>query len=118
MSDRRTDYQRLRRATMWSVAGGALLPWVGLFWTATAPGPPPPWQLVVAGVSAVAFTVVYWRAARITVTGTHARTEVVITGVLALVIFIMTREPEFAGAMAALAWGRSPVCTSPGSPPR
>ncbi|MEV4060939.1 sensor histidine kinase [Nonomuraea dietziae] len=105
MSDRRTDYQRLRRATMWSVAGGALLPWVGLFWTATAPGPPPPWQLVVAGVSAAAFTVVYWRAARITVTGTHARTEVVITGVLALVIFTMTREPEFAGAMAALAWG-------------
>ncbi|MEV2269012.1 sensor histidine kinase [Nonomuraea africana] len=104
MSDSRTEYERLRRATKWSVAGGALLPWVGLFWTATAPGPPPPWQLVVAAVAAAVFTVVYWRAASLTVAGTHARTEVIVTGVLALLIFVMTREPEFAGVMTALGW--------------
>ncbi|MFE3453219.1 sensor histidine kinase [Nonomuraea sp. NPDC059194] len=104
MTDISTDYERLRRATLWTVAGGVVLPWLSLPAAVTNRVQPAVWQLVAAAIVVIAFTFFYVRGARIMVQGEYARREVIITGVLAALSFVLLREQFVAGAMAVVAW--------------
>ncbi|MET9342824.1 histidine kinase [Nonomuraea sp. NPDC003804] len=104
MTDISTDYQRLRRATLWSVAGGATLPWLSLVGAVGDPARPAVWRLVVVALLLVVFTVCYVRGARTVVQGEYPRREVLITGVLGLIAFVLIREQFIPAAGIPVAW--------------
>ncbi|WP_431896613.1 sensor histidine kinase [Nonomuraea sp. bgisy101] len=104
MTDISTDYERLRRATMWTVAGGVALPWLGMLGAATDPTQPAVWRAVAAVIVLVVFSFFYVRGARAMVQGAYARREVIVTGVLGVVFFVLLREQFVAAAMAPVTW--------------
>ncbi|MEU7894665.1 histidine kinase [Nonomuraea sp. NPDC049152] len=104
MTDISTDYERLRRATVWTVAGGVGLPWLGMLGAATNRVQPAVWQVVAAATVLVVFSFFYVRGARIMVQGEYARREVIITGALALLVVVLMREQFVVGAMSPVAW--------------
>lgn len=103
MRTKSTQYDKIRRATIWSLGIGLAVAWLGPFIALAEPGGTAPLAIVAGCAGLVVFSWLFVRVVNRVVVGLPARREIVAAGAVAVLTLLLTswRVPQQA---AVIGW--------------
>ncbi|MEV6865470.1 histidine kinase [Streptosporangium subroseum] len=115
---KRSNVERLRRSTVWSLIGGAPLAWFGVLAGLAESGARISIVPLVLGMlGLVAFTVLLVRIVRAAVAGTAANREIVVSAALVVALLLLEKGQLWSWGLLAPAWASAValLLSGPGS---
>ncbi|GAA5083443.1 two-component system sensor histidine kinase DesK [Thermocatellispora tengchongensis] len=109
---KRSDFERVRLVTKWSLAGALVAAWVGLFGgvaLAVEQGTASVVVVAAGGVGVVAFSVLYWRVIQAAVEERPARWEIWALGAVTVALLLLPDAGPFGWGMVGAAWASAAI---------